>query len=303
MIYPAPTTLAFEAETPYVMAVHDLQHRIHPEFPEVSAGDEYAWREYTFRNAIRNALIIVVDSEIGKADVLTYYGDLIAPERIAILPFLPATAAKTTAKDRDRVKRTYDLPGRYLFYPAQLWPHKNHIKIIEALALLRDADGIEADLVLVGSATGEIRKEQYARLTATANALGIAHCLHHLGYVPAADMPALYAAAEALVMPTFFGPTNIPILEAWGLGCPVITSDIRGVREQAGDAALLADPNSAEELAEAIRGIWLDGNLRSDLIERGRRRLNLNTRDDYAGRLAAILDAAKLLATEQRAAR
>ena len=80
----------------------------------------------------------------------------------------------------------------------------------------------------------------------TARELKVDRQIRHLGYVPANDMAALYANAEALVMPTFFGPTNIPILEAWGLGCPVITSDIRALREQAGDAALLADPNSAD---------------------------------------------------------
>jgi glycosyltransferase involved in cell wall biosynthesis len=299
MVYPAPIPLAFEAETPYVMAVHDLQHRIHPEFPEVSAGHEFAHREYTFRNGIRNALMVVVDSDIGKEDVLTYYGELISPERVAVLPFLPATPSSTTDQDRQRVKHSYDLPDRFLFYPAQFWPHKNHIKIIEALATLRRSDGIDAHLVLVGSASGGLRKENYARFMSTARELDVEHCIHHLGYVPAGDMASLYASAEALVMPTFFGPTNIPILEAWGLDCPVITSDIRGVREQAGDAALLADPTSAEQLADAIRSIWLDKDLRNDLIERGRRRLRLNTRDDYAERLTTILDTAKLLASGQ----
>jgi glycosyltransferase involved in cell wall biosynthesis len=94
------------------------------------------------------------------------------------------------------------------------------------------------------------------------------------------------------VMPTFFGPTNIPILEAWGLDCPVVTSDLRGLREQAGDAALLADPRSVEAIADAIQRIWLDGELREELARRGRARLGLYTREDYARRLNEILDLA-----------
>ena len=109
MLYPTPIPLAFEAETPYVMAVHDIQHRIHPEFPEVSAGYQYAWREYTFRNGIQNALMILVDSEIGKEDVLAFYGDFISAERIAVLPFLPATPLNIGDEDHERVKRLYQL--------------------------------------------------------------------------------------------------------------------------------------------------------------------------------------------------
>jgi glycosyltransferase involved in cell wall biosynthesis len=96
-------------------------------------------------------------------------------------------------------------------------------------------------------------------------------------------------------MPTFFGPTNIPILEAWALDCPVITSDIRGVREQAGDAALLVDPTSPEALADAIRRVWQEDDTRAGLVRRGRARLGLYTREDYAARLDAVLDRAASL--------
>jgi glycosyltransferase involved in cell wall biosynthesis len=57
--------------------------------------------------------------------------------------------------------------------------------------------------------------------------LGLEKEIHYLGYVPNEDMSGIYAEAVALVMPTFFGATNIPILEAWAFGCPVLTSDIR----------------------------------------------------------------------------
>src|SRR5207344_157083 len=78
--------------------------------------------------------------------------------------------------------------------------------------------------------------------------LGVANQVITLPYVPDALMAGLYLGSEGLVMPTFFGPTNIPILEAWRMGRPVITSNIRGVSRQARDAALLVDPNSDEEL-------------------------------------------------------
>ena len=93
-------------------------------------------------------------------------------------------------------------------------------------------------------------------------------------------------------MPTFFGPTNIPLLEAWALGCPVLTSDIPGVREQMGDAALLVDPRRVDQLAAGIRNLWTDESLRASLARRGARRLALYGPADFRGRLSAALHSA-----------
>ncbi len=294
VVYPSVTSLAFETGIPYVLAVHDLQHRLHPEFPEF-AGSELAEREYLFGNGIAGATAVLVDSEVGKEDVLDFYGDLIAPERVAVLPFLPGVPATVTPADRERVRRVHRLPERYLFYPSQFWPHKNHRLIVDALAEL-ERRGEEVDVVFVGSKLGEIRERNHAELVARVGELGLERRVHFHGYVPADDMPALYAEAVALVMPTFFGPTNIPVLEAWALDCPVITSDIRGVREQAGDAALLVDPGSPGDLAAAIERIWKGEGVGAELVRRGRARLGLYTREDYRARLGGILDQAAALA-------
>jgi glycosyltransferase involved in cell wall biosynthesis len=117
-----------------------------------------------------------------------------------------------------------------------------------------------------------------------------------LAYVPDALMAGLYLASAGLVMPTFFGPTNIPILEAWRMGRPVITSDIRGVRSQAGDAALLVDPSSAEDLAGAMQTLWDDCLLVGQLVAAGRRRDASWTACDFAARLREILSAASACA-------
>ena len=123
--------------------------------------------------------------------------------------------------------------------------------------------------------------------------LGLEGELRYLGYVPDEDMSGLYAGAVALVMPTFFGPTNIPVVEAWAFGCPVLTSDIRGIREHAGNAAVLVDPRSVEAIADGIYQLWTDESLRSILAEAGRQRLAAYTPDDYRRELMAILEEAK----------
>lgn len=294
IVYPSPTPLSFEVGIPYAMAVHDLQHRLHPEFPEVTANGEYEAREYLYRGGIGGATIVIVDSDVGKEDVLEHYGELIDPDRICVLPFLPSESCRRppSPADRRRVASKYGLPERFLFYPAQLWPHKNHAILVRALGLLRKAEGLDVPLVLVGSTLGKVRSDTWRHVCTLARALGLEGSIKHLGYVPDEDMAPLYANATALTMPTWFGPTNIPVLEAWAQACPVLTSDIRGVREQAGDAAVLADPASAEDLAEGIRRLWVDGDLRTELIERGKRRLDSYTRQDYAAALSRILDQA-----------
>jgi glycosyltransferase involved in cell wall biosynthesis len=124
---------------------------------------------------------------------------------------------------------------------------------------------------------------------ALAHRLGLSDQVHHLGRVPDEVMSGLYAEALALVMPTFFGPTNIPPLEAWAFGCPVLCSDIRGIREQIGDAGLLVPPRSTEAIAEGMYRLWTDRHLRHQLAARGRRRLAEYTPEDFRRRLADII--------------
>ncbi|HEX8474370.1 MAG TPA: glycosyltransferase family 1 protein [Pyrinomonadaceae bacterium] len=297
MLYPAANPLSFETGMPSVVAVHDLQHRLQPEFPEVSADGVWEQREYLYRNLARHATLLLTDSETGREDVLNFYAEYGAtPERVKVLPFLPAhyLTSDIAEDERQRVRATHHLPERYLFYPAQFWPHKNHARLVRALGLLKQ-QGINVSIVLVGSHAGEIREATFQDVESLAHEQGVAEHVHYLGYVPDEDMSALYAEAVALVMPTFFGPTNIPVLEAWAFDCPVLTSDIRGIREQAGDAALLVNPRSVEELAEGIRRLWTDENLRQTLTAQGRRRLATYSYRDYCRRLGEIIEEAKAL--------
>jgi glycosyltransferase involved in cell wall biosynthesis len=137
------------------------------------------------------------------------------------------------------------------------------------------------------------RKGNFLEVMSRVRQLSLEENVRYLGYVPDEDMSGLYAAAQALIMPTFFGPTNIPVLEAWAFGCPVLTSDIRGIREQAGDAAVLVDPRSVDGIADGMHRLWTDEALRATLSQRGRDRLALYTPADFRLRLAAILEEAK----------
>jgi glycosyltransferase involved in cell wall biosynthesis len=304
MLYMAPTTLCFEVGIPYITFVPDLRHRLHLNFAEVfgvgACDDSSAWetREYLFRNAIRSATLVLVDSETGKDDVLFFYGSHGATlDRIKVLPYPPPTYLHTdvSEEDKHRVQCKYKLPRRYLFYPAhQLYPHKNVDVIIQALERLRRFQRVEIPVVLCGLCPTDDVGSRYFRLVMNmARYCGVEDQFRYLGYVPDEDLSALYAGAAALVMPTFLGPANVPYLEAWAIGCPVLTSDIRGIREQVGDAALLVDPRSTPDMASAIYRLWWDENLRRTLAERGRQRTTSYTFDAFRDRLLEILQEGK----------
>jgi len=288
MIYPAPHRLSFESEIPFVMAIHDLQHRLQPEFAEVSADGEWERREYLFRNAVRKATLLIAESEVGREDILQNYGAFGAtPEMVRVLPYLPAPAAEGVSLPALRSK--FAIPGKFFFYPAQFWPHKNHLRIVQALCVLKREKELSPSVVFAGSASGLLREKTRAEVLGEAERLGVRPQLIDIGYVSDGELTGLYQAATALVMPTFFGPTNIPILEAWTHRCPVLTSDIRGVRDQAGDAALLVDPRSVESIAQGMERLWREEDLRHNLVARGTRRAKEYTTDDYRRRLRDII--------------
>ena len=112
-----------------------------------------------------------------------------------------------------------------------------------------------------------------AHVKATVDRLGLADRVHFLGFVPREDLIDLYRQAFALSYVTFFGPENLPPLEAFALGCPVIASEVSGAREQLEDAVLFVDPTSPEQMAEAVVRLASEEGLRAETDRRRAERL------------------------------
>jgi glycosyltransferase involved in cell wall biosynthesis len=284
-----PHPFGFSALVPFIMPIHDLQHRLQPEFKEVSANGQAGYREYLYRNACRYATLILVESESGRDDVLRFYGDVISEDRIRILPLYPPLRQAPLPDEADlaRAKAAYSLPQRYFFYPAQFWEHKNHRLIVQALHLMKVQSNERVEVVFSGSYIEYERAHTFKAVMDLARELKVDDRVHYIGWVPDRDMAALYRLSAGLVMPTFFGPSNIPALEAWHYGRPVITSDLPGLREQTGDGGLLINPRSPEDLAQAMLRLWRDEALGRDLAERGGRRL---AGLDWAGFVDQVAD-------------
>ncbi|MDO8482909.1 MAG: glycosyltransferase family 1 protein [bacterium] len=287
MFFHGSSELSFLISTPSVVPIHDLQHITNKGFPEVSKLGQWEKREYLYHHIKKTAYRILVDSPIGKEDIMHYYN--VASEKIIILPPLPPKYLRTeiTTGDAKKIIAKFSLPEKFLFYPAQFWPHKNHLNLLKAIKLLKDKNEI-VPLALSGSRRGHWGAYDKVLKYINENSLGSQTYL--LGYVDNEEMGALYRLATGFIMPTYFGWTNIPLVEAWQMNCPAIYSNVRGCKEQAGDAALPIDPDSPDEMAEKIHLFWNDAELRKGLALKGQKRLSLWTKNDYNVTITRIIE-------------
>jgi len=272
---------------PFVLPIHDIQHRLQPEFPEVGTPEEWAAREAFISRAVEKAAMVLVDSEVGREDLLREYAGQVDDERVRVLPFVPAPYLQLPSDGNVVALRSrLDLPAEYLLFPAQFWPHKNHLRLTRAVAQTPE----DICVVMTGGGGEPHRDRVLADLRRLIADEHLGERVRLVGHVPDRDMGALYSASRGVVLPTFFGPTNIPVVEAWALGIPVLTSDIPGIREQAGDAAVLVDPRSVESIADGLCRLWSNREERLRLVEAGRRRLLAWTATDYARAISGLLD-------------
>jgi len=272
-------------DIPYVSMVWDLQHRLQPWFPEVGARWIWYPRERYYSQALQRASYVITGTKAGKDEISQFYG--IPQTRIKILPHpVPDYVFHAeTGGNKDSVLKKYGIHEDFLLYPAQLWPHKNHVNLLYALKVVRETHKLPVSLVLVGSDKGNLSYLQKKVID-----LKLSDAVHFPGFIPREDLVSLYQNALALVYLTFFGPENLPPLEAFALKCPVIASNVSGSEEQLGDAAILVDPKDSEKTAAAIALMYHDENFRNELIQKGYDRAMKWTGKDYIKGMFAIID-------------
>ncbi len=225
--------------TPFLMTVWDVCHLDFPEFPEVRADGEFEGREALFSRALPQALLVVTDSEALSDRIHARYG--VDRSRLLAQPFLPSPFLFSDATPTDEVLERYGLEHGYWFYPAQFWAHKNHVRILEALSLIRGR-GERHRVVFSGSDKGF-----RAAVEAHVRRLDLADDVTFLGFVPSEHLRGLYEGSVGLVFPSYFGPTNLPPLEALALRVPVVCSDFHA--RSLGEGPRYFDPDDAEDLA------------------------------------------------------
>jgi glycosyltransferase involved in cell wall biosynthesis len=286
------TQIAYRiGDHPFIVAVWDVFHRDHPEFPEVFGDRIFEQWDRVRRATLTRALAVLVDSPTLARRVAELYQ--VDSHRIVELPFLPSLAVRRhAAGDRlataEGVRRKYDLPDRYVFYPAAFGALKNHLYLLEGLVDLERRHGAVLHAVFCGADNQE--RGNLGTVERQVQALGLTARVHFPGLVPDDDIPALYEGALALVMPAYSGPTNLPPVEAVTLGCPVIYSDLPEFREQMGDAALYCDLADVSSLADHLAALIQDPAVADRLRAAGGRLAAEIAKIDYGQILKPVFD-------------
>jgi len=252
---------------PAVITVHDVQHEYHPDFFH---PDELRHRGRFYPESCAAADHIIAVSEFTRRCVLEKYD----VERDAVSAIWEAAGSDFDwrgARARTPiVRQKYALPTRYVLYPANTWHHKNHGRLIEALAHYRDRYGEAPTLVLTG-----VGKEGQAGLERAIESHRLEGLVRMLGYVPRDELPTLYAGAACLVFPSLFEGFGIPLVEAMLVGCPIAASNVASIPEVVGDAGVLFDPLDPADISRALAAILGDPGMATELARRGRARAEL----------------------------
>jgi len=268
------------SQIPSIYNPHDLQH-LH--FPEFFTPSQIRYRETIYRAGCHHAKAVAVASRWVKEDIIQHYD--VELEKIFVIPLGPPVEAygPLSEKALSHVRQKFKLPDNFAFYPAQTWPHKNHIRLIEAIALLRDQHNVRVNLVCTG------RKNHFwPHIAKRIDELCLGDQVRFLGFVTSMELRALYRLAQFVIIPTLFEAGSFPMLEAWYEGTPVACSTVTSLPELAGDAALLFDPTSVEAIAKAIYRMATDHHLREMLKQKGVNRVQLFTWDRTARMYRAL---------------
>lgn len=272
---------AHRTELPYITVVWDVQHRVTPWFPELGAKGMWDIRDLANGWFLQRATRIVTGTAAGQAELDRYYQ--IPTERTVLLPH-PTPGFALNAADRAAPVTAFGLTNPYLLYPAQFWAHKNHVNLLLALKVLREQHGLILDLALVGSEKGNRKHVEQ-----TAHELALGNAVHFLGFVSRDQLVALYKNAFALAYVSWAGPENLPPLEAFALGCPVVATRIPGADEQLADAAILVNPGDPNDIAAGINKLK-DDEIRKRLIAAGSARARRWTSQDYVRGVFRVID-------------
>ncbi len=250
------------APCPVVATIHDLSFE---HLPDTFKRRSRLQLRLTVRRTARQAAHIIAPSAHTRADIARTY--TVAPERISVIPlaaaahFAPATSAEIA-----RVRARYGIAADYILAVGSIQPRKNLTRLVRAYAALRTthAHAKLPQLVLVGK-----RAWLYEETLRTIAACGLAADTILTGYVPEADLPALYTSALCLVYPSYFEGFGLPPLEAMQCGTPVIAGNCTSLPEVVGDAGLLVDPFAEGALTDALARLINDADLRAELRGKG----------------------------------
>jgi glycosyltransferase involved in cell wall biosynthesis len=265
---------------PLVVTIHDI---IHVALGHLWPRPAREYARFMIRRAVVGARRVITDTEGSRRDLIERVGA--DPAKLVVIPIAAGGQYRRIA-DPARLadlRRRYGIDRPYLLSVGNArMAHKNLVTLFRAFRLARER-GLDLALVVTGGLPPDALRRDWAAAAGDA----LAH-VRFAGYVPGADLPALYSAAEAFVWPSLYEGFGLPPLEAMACGTPVISSRASVMPEVLGDAPLYVEPLAAEDYAEAIGRVLTDPALRADLARRGLARAARYSWEDSARRTLAV---------------
>jgi glycosyltransferase involved in cell wall biosynthesis len=281
LIYsPAVSLLCFDHRKPTLLSMHDIQYLHYPEF--------FSWpqrrsRKITCGLSALCASHFQASSEFIKHDMLAHFPGIL-PEQITVIPEGVNLEDFSTPRRASMLGR-YQLAPRFLFFPAQLWPHKNHLTVLEALCRVEQRHGVRIPLVMTGA--------RYSAAPAIFRFLTV-HSMdyvRYLGTVPFDDLVTLYQRAALVLSPGLYESNSLPVLEAAAAGTPVIASKIPPNEELADSLQLnLFEPHDDQELAALIFELWQDEGVRREQAAHNRDQIARFSWESAARRYLTLIE-------------
>lgn len=245
------------SKTKKIATIFDLSFLHFPEMFE--KGDFWKLKNWT-KFSVQNSDHIITISNFSKEDIIKEYG--VDKSKITVAYpgidkeiFSPSTVSSANI---DKVKKKYKIRGTYIIYIGTIQPRKNLLRLFEAVSKVENLK-----LVIAGKGKGKGKQGwKYEEILEAPAKLGIEDRIIFTGFIPTEDLVCLTSGAAALLQPSLWEGFGIPVIEAMACGTPAIVSNVSSLPEVVGDAGLLVDPYSTDQIEQAIRTIISDKKLR-----------------------------------------
>ena len=248
-------------KVPQVVVIHDLAFIHHPKF--IPTIHRIFYKRYT-PLFLKKASVVATVSEFSKNDIIDQYH--VDEQKIINV----SSAAKTIFQpvewdEKEAIKTEYADGCEYFIFVGGIHPRKNLLNLLKAFSLFKKRQRSNMKLLVAGRMAWD-----YDKITEKMETYKFRQDVKLLGYMGEAALAKLVAAAYALVFPSYFEGFGVPILEAMQSHVPVITSNTSSMTEIGEEAALYADPTDAADIADQMKRIFTNENLRSQLVEKGK---------------------------------
>lgn len=262
-----------------IVTVHDMTYK---RFPETVRFKTKQMLNLNLKKSLKRADIILTVSEFSKSEIITYFPEVKDKIRV-VYNGVDLDVFKPLLDENIKISiaKKYNLPERYMLYLGTLEPRKNLERLIDSYyLLLKEFDNVPK-LVLAGG-----KGWLYDSIFDKVSTLWLEDKIIFTGYVAEKDVAPLISGAEVFLFPSMYEGFGMPVIEAMACGVPVLTSNVSSLPEVAGDAAVLVDPFSVEDIKSKLKLLLIDEDLRKRLNKAGPKRAkrfswNLVTKDLY----------------------